>query len=339
MRKRSRIWNIALISYEARPPIKYYEFVDKQPKIGTLVVIDGTERLFAEAAVGQILERLLPEAARDLNLETFSPESLDLQKLQSAVVAMPFLAEHRVVVLRDAGALRAADRKGVWEVAQDVPEGNVLVLEDLTVVRRGTKPESFASLAGRTALRIDTTPNADARVRFIEETLRNLGATAEPRAIATLAGGESDLGAVRTDLEKLALLDTKITFAHLEAEMLATVEPKAWQYAAALVEGRPAEALTHAAELFDRERGAGTALLGALAAEYDLIWQIVRGMELEPRFRWRAGKLAPLARRLGERRARRGFELAVRGFEAIVTGRVEDPQTIVELVTSEAAKL
>ncbi|MGH7660450.1 MAG: DNA polymerase III subunit delta [Vulcanimicrobiaceae bacterium] len=302
-------------------------------------MVDGTERLFAEAAIGSILERQLPEAARDLNLETFSPESLDLQKLQSAASAMPFLAEHRVVVLRDAGALRAAERKGVWEVAQSVPEGNTLVLEDLTVVRKGTKPETFASLAGRTALRIDTTPTADGRVRFIDETLRSLGATAEPRVVATLAGGESDLGAVRTDLEKLALLDTKITFAHLEAEMLATVEPKAWQYAAALVEGRPSEALAHAAELFDRERGAGTALMGALAAEYDLIWQVVRGMELEPRFRWRAGKLAPLARRLGERRARRGFELAVRGFEAIVTGRVEDPKTIVELVTSEASKL
>ncbi len=286
-----------------------------------------------------ILERLLPEAARDLNLETFSPESLDVPKLQSAVSAMPFLAEHRVVVVRETGALRTAERKAIWEVAETVPEGNTLVLEDLSVARRGPKPESFAALAGRSALRIDTTPSADARVRFIEETLASLGAAAEPRAIAALAGGESDLGAVRTDLEKLALLDTKITFAHLEAEMLATVEPKAWQYAAALVEGRPAEALAHATDLFDRERSAGTALLGALAAEYDLIWQIVRGVELEPRFRWRAGKLAPLARRLGERRARRGFELAVRGFEAIVTGRVEDPKTIVELVTSEASKL
>lgn len=294
----------------------------------------------AEAAISRIVERLLPEGGRELNLETFSPESLDVGKLHGAASAMPFLAEHRVVVLRDAGALRAPERRAVWEVAQSVPEGNTLVLEDLTVVRKGAKPETFAALAGRSALRIDTTANSDTRVRFVEETLRALGATAEPRVIATLAAGEADLGAVRTDLEKLALLDRKITFAHLEAETLTTVEPKAWQYAAALVEGRAGEALAIAAELFERDsRAAAVPLLSALAAEYDLIWQVVRGVELEPRFRWRAGKLGPLARRLGERRARRGFELAVRGFEAVVTGRAEDPQTIVELVTAEAARL
>ena len=253
---------------------------------------------------------------------------------------MPFLADRRVVVVRDCGALRAPDRRAVWEVAQSVPEGNTLVLEDLAVVRKGAKPESFASLAGRSALRIDTTANSDARVRFVEETLGALGATADPRVIATLAAGEADLGAVRTDLEKLALLDTKITFAHLEAETLNTVEPKAWQYAAALVEGRAGEALAIAADLFERDsRGAAIPLLSALAAEYDLIWQVVRGIEVEPRFRWRVGKIGPLARRLGERRARRGFDLAVRGFEAVVTGRADDPRTIVELVTAEAARL
>ncbi|HUA10298.1 MAG TPA: hypothetical protein VMA98_13605 [Candidatus Acidoferrales bacterium] len=252
---------------------------------------------------------------------------------------MPFLAERRVVVLRDAGALRAPDRRSVWEVAQSVPEGNTLVIEDLAVVRRGAKPEGFASLAGRSALRIDTTASDDARIRFVHETLESLGVTAEPRVIATLGGGESDLGSVRTDLEKLALLGKQITFAQLEAEMLTTVEPKAWQYASALAMGRAGEALAHALDLFDRDRGAATALLAALASEYDLIWQIVRGAELEPKSRWRAGKLAPLARRLGERRARRGFELALRGFEAVVTGRAEDPQTIVELVTAEAARL
>jgi len=304
------------------------------------VVVDGNERLLAERAIAAIVDRLLPGAERDLNLETFTPETFDSGRLEGAVQAVPFLAERRVVVARDVGALRAPERRTVWEIAQNVPEGNTLVLEDLDVVRRGAKPESFSSLAGRAALRIETTANADARVRFIQETLEELKVTAEPRVIATLAAGEADLGSVRTDLEKLALLGAKITFAALEAETLTTVEPKAWQYAAALVEGRAGEALAIAVELFDRDaRAAAIPLLGALAAEYDLIWQVVRGTELEPRLRWRAGKIAPLARRLGERRARRGFELAVRGFEMIVTGQADDPRTVVELVTAEAARL
>ena len=320
--------------------MRYYEFLDKKPKIGSLVVIDGTERLLADAAIALIVERLLPGAERDLNLATFEPEAFEAAKVADAVSAMPFLAERRVVIVRGGGVLRAQDRRDLWTVAQAVPDGNTLVIEDLTVVRRGTKPETFAALAGRAALRVDTTPNADARVRFIEETLAALGATAEPRVVATLASSDADLAAVRTDLEKLALAGNKITFAQLEAETLSTVDPKAWQYAAALVEGRTAEALEVAAEMFERDaRAAAIPLLGALAAEYDLIWQIVHGSELEPRLRWRAGKLTPVARRLGERRARRGFELAVRGFEAIVTGRWEDPRAVVELVTAEACRL
>ncbi|MBV8602686.1 MAG: hypothetical protein JO359_14060, partial [Candidatus Eremiobacteraeota bacterium] len=257
-----------------------------------------------------------------------------------AVTAMPFLAERRLVVVRGCGTLRAQQRRELWTIAESVPEGNTLVLEDLAAVRRGAKPDSFASLAGRSALRIDTTPNADARHRFVQETLNALGATAEPRVIATLASSEADLAAVRTDLEKLALSGGKIAFAQLEAETLATVDPKAWQYAAALVEGRAAEALAVAAEMFERDaRSAAVPLLAALAAEYDLIWQILEGAELEPRLRWRAGKLGPVARRLGELRARRGFDLAVRGFEALVTGRSDDPRVVVEMVTAEAASL
>jgi DNA polymerase III delta subunit len=320
--------------------VKYYEFIDKAPKIGTLVIVDGTERVFADAAIATIVERTLPGPERDLNLETLYAESLEPAKVADAVTAMPFLAERRVVVVRGAGGLRTELRRALWDVAQNVPEGNTLVLEDLAAVRRGTKPETFASLAGRSALRIDTTPNADARVRFIEETLTALGVSAEPRVIATLTSSEADLAAVRTDLEKLALSGARITFAQLEAEQLSTIDPKAWHYAAALVEGRAGEALEVAAEMFERDaRGAAVPLLSALAAEYDLIWQIIRGVELEPRLRWRAGKLGAVARRLGERRARRGFELAVRGFEAIVTGRSEDPRTVVEMVTAEAGRL
>jgi DNA polymerase III delta subunit len=320
--------------------VKYYEFVDKAPKIGSLVVVDGSERLFADAAIAAIIERLLPGPERDLNLATFHADALDVTAVADAVQAMPFLAERRVVVVRGSGGLRAEARRALWAVAEEVPEGNTLVLEDLTIVRKGTKPETFASLADRSALRIDTTPNADTRVRFVEETLAALGVKAEPRVVATLASSEADLASVKTDLEKLALAGGTITFAQLEAETLSTVDPKAWQYAAALVEGRASEAMNVAAEMFERDaRGSAVPLLAALAAEYDLIWQIVRGTELEPRVRWRAGKLSGVARRLGERRARRGFELAVRGFEAVVTGRSEDPRTIVELVTAEAARL
>ena len=72
-----------------------------------------------------------------------------------------------------------------------VPAGNTLVLEDLVAPVRKAKPEPFGSLAGRRALRIDTTPSPPARRRFVNETLARLGATAEPRVIAALAASDA----------------------------------------------------------------------------------------------------------------------------------------------------
>jgi DNA polymerase III delta subunit len=257
-----------------------------------------------------------------------------------AVNAMPFLADRRVVVVRNCQRLRAQPRRDLWAVAENVPAGNTLVLEDLFPPAKKTKPEPYGQLAGRKALRIDTTPNADVRERFVRETLERLGAKAQPRVIAMMADGDADLGALQNDLEKLALGGGTITIADLERESLSIEDPKAWQYAAAVVDGRAADALAIAFELFANDpRGAAVPLTKMLAEEFALLWELARsgGGELPPRHRWRERVLRPIARRVGERRARIGYEAAVRGFERVVTGQADDPRGLIELLTADLA--
>ncbi len=322
--------------------MKFYEFADKQPKIDGLVIIEGDDAILAQRALDAVLDRLLPEDMRALNCDVFDgPEADSIgRSAGDAVNAMPFLAERRVVVVRNCHRLRAQPRRDLWAVAENVPEGNTLVLEDLFPPAKTTKPEPFGRLAGRKALRIDTTPNADVRERFVRETLQRLAAKAQPRVIAVLAEGDADLGAIQNDLEKLALGGGTITMADLERESLSVEDPKAWQYAAAVVEGRSAEALAIAFELFANDpRGAAVPLTSMLAQEFALLWELARpgGGELPPRHRWRERVLRPIARRIGERRARTGYEAAVRGFERIVTGQVDDPRALIELLTAELA--
>ena len=80
-------------------------------------------------------------------------------------------------------------------------------------------------------------------------------------------------------------------------------------------------------------------LASALANEFALLWELARpgGGELPPRHRWRERALRPIARRVGERRARYGYEAAVRGFEAVVTGRIDDQRAMIELLTADLA--
>ncbi|GAC1503096.1 MAG: hypothetical protein NVS1B14_08270 [Vulcanimicrobiaceae bacterium] len=320
--------------------MKFYDFVDKTPAIGKLVVIEGTERTLADTALDVVLERTLPEM-RELNLERFRAAELDgIHRVADAIAAMPFLASRRVVVVSDTQEVKVAQRRELWEVAQTVPEGNTLVLCDL-LSPRSQRPEPFGAMAGRTALRIDTTANEAVRERFIEELLANLGTSADARVIDELARSNAELAAVRNDLEKLALLRKKITYKDLEAESLAVEDPKAYRYASALVEGRNARALAIAEELFAADpRGAGVPLVSALAVECGLIWELARpGGQVPPRAKWRERSLRPVAARVGEAKARAAYELAVRGFEALVTGKIDEPRLLVELLTAEFSAL
>lgn len=325
--------------------MKFYDFIDKAPAIGKLVVVEGTERVFAERALEVLLDRLLPPAVRDLNLARFSAEEAsDASRVAEALQAMPFLADRRVVVVSEAQTMRAPARRDLWEVAQNVPEGSTLVLIDL-LPARGKGPQSFGVAAGRAALRVDTTAGEEARARFVEETLTRLNAKADARVVSELARSGSDLAAVRNDLEKLALAGKKIKMEDLEREALSIEDPKAYKYASALAEGRVDEALAIAHELFaDEPRNAAVPLLSALATECLCLWELARpGGELPARWRWREWVLRPIARRAGERRARVAYERALRGVEAVVTGRAgndpDDQRSFVDRLTVELSGL
>jgi DNA polymerase III delta subunit len=322
--------------------VKFYDFLDKSPKIDGLVVIEGTDSVLAQRALETLLDRIMPVDMRPMNCEILDgPATDDLARVVAdSIAAMPFLAERRVVAVRGCERLRAQPRRDLWAVAEAIPAGNTLVLEDLLPPNKKTKPEPFGALAGRKALRIDTTVSADTRERYIHETLEKLGAKAEPRAIAAMADSESDLGSIGNDLEKLALTGGKITLADLERESLSIEDPKAWHYAAALVEGRAADALEIAFDVFANDpRGAAVPLVSALATDMGLLWELARpnGGPLAGRHAWRERTLRPLAKRIGERRARYGYEAAVRGFEAVVTGRIDDPRAMIELLTADIA--
>jgi hypothetical protein len=71
-----------------------------------------------------------------------------------------------------------------------------------------------------------------------------------------------------------------------------------------------------------------------------MLWELARpGGEIPARVRWRERVLRPIASRVGEARARRAYERAVAAFDSVVTGKIEDPELAVELLTAEVSTL
>ena len=322
--------------------MKAYDFLDGAPPIGRLVVIEGTERVLAELALEALLDRLLPPEVRELNLTRFDAEEIgDAIRVREAAQAMPFLAERRVVVVAETQTLRAEARRKLWDVMQEVPEGNTLVALDL-LSPASKAPKGFGAQAGRDALRIDTTAGRDARARFIRETLDRLGVTADPWVGEHLVRSDADLTSVRNDLEKLALGRTRIKRADLEREALTIEDPKAYKYAGALTEGNAAEALEIAREMFANDPRAAMPLLMALATEWGYVFELARPEgRLPERLGFRERTLRPLARRVGAARAHAAYERTIRAIEAIVTGEVgsssEEQRAHVDRVSIELA--
>jgi DNA polymerase III delta subunit len=328
--------------------VKYYEFVDRAPEIGTLAFVEGTQRELADRALATIVDRLLPADARDLNLQRFDADALDdFRPIGEAVQAMPFMGGRRVVVVNGAHLLKAEQRRELLEIAQSVPDGNTLVIVDL-VEAASKRPQPLGALAGKAAVRIDTSapaprgrsaPPSDVRRRFVDELLAELGVTAEPRVVNELARSEADLSSMRNDLEKLAVGERRITYAAFERESLSVEDPKMYEYASAAVEGRAARALEVAAECFEDSPRAAIPLLSALARECSTVWDVARvnggvPIGVKP---WREGKLRSMASSIGQKRARMMYEIAVGAFEAIVTGKagsdLDEQRTLVERIT------
>jgi DNA polymerase III delta subunit len=321
--------------------MKFYEFVDKEPPIGRIAVIEGTERVLAERALEIALDRLLPPDVRELNLQRFAPEDVgDASGIAEAVSAMPFLADRRVTVVTDAQALKAALRQRILQIAEGVPEGNTLVLCDL-LSPGSKKVRPLGSQLGRGTLRVDTTAGEATRERFVAETLERLGVSADPKAFRALAGA-TDLAAVGNALGKLALSNARITLEDLQHESLSIEDPKTYEYAGAVVEGNLTKALETAQECFDADPRSAVKLLTALAAECGYLQEMTRrNGTLPARVAWRERFLRPLARRVGVARARQAQQRALDGVAAVVTGRVAEREqhVLVDRIAVELSEM
>ena len=288
-------------------------------------MIEGTDSVLAQRALEALLDRLIPEDMRALNLEVIDgPATDDLARtVADSVAAMPFLAERRVVAVRGCERLRAQPRRDLWAVAEAVPAGNTLVLEDLFPPNKKTKPEPFGALAGRKALRIDTTRNGG-YARALRA--RNARAPRRKGGAARDRGDGRERRGSRRDRQRSRKARARRNENHAgrpRARESVDRRSEGVALCGALVEGRAADALAIAFELFANDpRGAAVPLVSALATEFGLIWELARpgGGELPARHKWRERNLRRLARRIGERRARYGYTAAVRGFEAVVTG-------------------
>jgi DNA polymerase-3 subunit delta len=162
--------------------------------------ISGEDDYQKEDAVRQLVEAALDPATRDFNLDLRRGSDIDAEGLSILLSTPPMMAERRVVVIRDAGALRKDARKVLDEYLEHPASDLLLVLTCAT----GSKEDSALS-ALTTRLQLDLLTGDRIPKWIAHHATAEVGIKIDTAAIELLqAAVGSDLHQLAGELDKLA---------------------------------------------------------------------------------------------------------------------------------------
>ncbi|MEX2110410.1 MAG: DNA polymerase III subunit delta [Gemmatimonadaceae bacterium] len=162
--------------------------------------ITGEDDYQKDDAVRQLIDAVLDPQSRDFNLDVRKAGDVDAGTLGSLLSTPPMMAERRVIVVREVGALKKDARKALDQYLENPAPDLLLIL----TAASGSKEDTGLSTAV-TSLQFDPL-TGDRIPRWIAHHVRNtLGvAITEPAVELLQAAVGSDLHQLAAELDKLA---------------------------------------------------------------------------------------------------------------------------------------
>lgn len=184
-------------------------------------VFHGADDHLKDENVRAVVERATDQSTRDFNCEILRGGELDVATLSGALDALPMLAERRVVVLRDPGALKKVARERLDQyLAHPAPE---LLL--LLVVPAGGKADAKLA-ANASELEFKSLEGPDLQKWIAHEsTTANRTAISDGAASRLAAYGGSDLSLLAGELRKLAAYTNGAAIDDAAVEAVTGVRP------------------------------------------------------------------------------------------------------------------
>ena len=99
----------------------------------------GTEAFLAGRWRDSLVQAIVPDDARDMNMEIFEGK-ISATDIINAAETPPFFADYRLIVIKDSGlfaAGRADDATGMAEFVKNIPDTSVLIFAETDVDKRG----------------------------------------------------------------------------------------------------------------------------------------------------------------------------------------------------------
>ena len=204
----------------------------------------GQEDVLKDEAVRTILDRALDPSLRDFNFDQRSASQLDAEEVNALCNTLPMLAERRVVVLREVEAWKRKT-KGRAEFLRylERPSPDTIVI---LVQGSAEEGEDRELAAAATTVRFDPLPPERARKWLMNQAGR-LGVALETDAAEHLVRSVgSDLGALHSELSKLASLPAgePLTVSRVGELVGIRHGETLWDWREALLDGQTGRAAT-----------------------------------------------------------------------------------------------
>lgn len=254
-------------------------------RIRPAYLLAGEDAYLRDQSLTALRAAVLGDAANDFDFERIDAERCSPAQLRGALAALPMLAPHRLVVLREpegrrgrADALLEALAAGVAELGAQ--SQTVLVVTAARIDKRSAWVKAFAAPAALVAC--DPAKGTRAVAAFVAAEAKRRRIALDAGAAEALAEAAGPLGLrLVSELEKAALLagpGERVTRAHVVESVSAVADEKIWELTDATFEGRRADALAALARLL--EAGvAAPVVLGSLASH---LRRLARACEGEP---------------------------------------------------------
>lgn len=162
--------------------------------------ITGEDDYQKDDAVKQLVEAALDAQSRDFNLDVRKAAELDAETLGSLLSTPPMMAERRVIVIRDAGALKKDARRAL-DAYLAAPAPDLLLV---ITAAAGAKTDSVLAGSSRT-LQFDPLTGDRLPKWILHHATSDLGVSITEPAVELLqAAVGSDLHQLAGELDKLA---------------------------------------------------------------------------------------------------------------------------------------
>nr|MBR4279902.1 DNA polymerase III subunit delta [Clostridia bacterium] len=216
----------------------------KAGKVQGAYLFEGVEENIKSATLQSLRKAILPEGMEELNESVMDAPATDA--IIAACETLPFLAEKRLVIVREHPALtgRADADERLISYIPNVPESAVLVF--LCRGKADARKKLFTAIKKANGI-VTFAPLTDAELNgWIVKTFAGLGKTVSPQTASVLAFTVgSDTALLRREIEKLASLagdrDT-VTEQDVHAVATRSVECTVFEMVDAVVAGQQGKA-------------------------------------------------------------------------------------------------